>query len=528
MRETDFLIIGSGIAGLTYALKVAQKMRKKKVTIISKADAQESNTKYAQGGVAAVMDLKNDTFKKHIEDTINAGAGLCDPQVAEMVISQGPVMVEDLGSWGVNFDKTPSGAYELGREGGHSRNRVMHHKDLTGLAIETALIAEAEKMDNIEILTHYFAIDLITQHHFGKMLNKESKDVECYGLYALNLKTNKVETVLSKITLLAAGGAGQVYKNTTNPKVATGDGMAMAYRAKGLLEGMEFVQFHPTALYNPGVSPSFLISEAVRGEGAVLRTARGDSFMEKYDKRGSLAPRDITARAVDNEMKKRGDDFVYLDCTNLNLEMFQKKYPSIYQKCKSIGVDIAKEMIPVVPAAHYICGGIRTDMQGRTSIKNLYACGECASTGLHGANRLASNSLLEALVFANACFLQSVKDVQKAQLNKNVPEWSAEGTSEPIELVLITHNLEELKAVMSNYVGIVRSDIRLKRALGRLKILFDETEELYENSIVSPQLCELRNLICIGYIILKFCMMRKECVGAHYNVDYLNGKMGIA
>jgi len=337
-----------------------------------------------------------------------------------------------------------------------------------------------------------------------------------------------VETVLSKITLLAAGGAGQAYKNTTNPKVATGDGMAMAYRAKGLLEGMEFVQFHPTALYNPGESPSFLISEAVRGEGGILRSARGESFMEKYDKRGSLAPRDIAARAVDNEMKKMGDDFVYLDCTNLNSEMFQEKYPSIYQKCKSIGVDIAKEMIPVVPAAHYICGGIKTDMHGRTSIKNLYACGECASTGLHGANRLASNSLLEALVFANSCFLWSVQDVLKIKLNKNVPEWSAEGTSEPTELVLITHNLEELKATMSNYVGIVRSDIRLKRALDRLKILFDETEELYENSIVSPQLCELRNLICIGYIIIKFCMMRKECVGAHYNVDYLNGKVGIA
>jgi len=522
MRETDFLIIGSGIAGLTYSLKVAKKLPNKKVTIITKVDACESNTKYAQGGVAAVMDHENDTFNKHIDDTINAGAGLCNSQVVKMVVSQGPAMVESLKSWGMSFDKTPSGSYELGREGGHSSNRVMHHKDLTGLAIETALLTEADQMENIEILTHYFAIDLITQHHFGKKITKNSKGIECYGLYAFNKMTNNVETVLSKITLLAAGGAGQVYKNTTNPVVATGDGIAMAYRAKGLLNGMEFVQFHPTALYSPGESPSFLISEAIRGVGAVLRTVNGKSFMENYDKRGSLAARDITARAVDNEMKKNGDNFVYLDATHLNQKLLREKFPNIYRKCISIGIDITKNMIPVVPAAHYICGGIYTDLHGRTSIKNLYACGECASTGLHGANRLASNSLLEALVFANSSFLQSVEEVHKIKLNNRVPKWQAEGTSKPSELVLITHNLEELKTVMSNYVGIVRSDRRLKRAINRLKIIYNETEELYENSIVSPQLCELRNLICIGYIITKFSMMRRNCIGAHYNIDCLN------
>ena len=518
-KEVDFLVIGSGIAGLTYALKVAAYG---KVLIITKAREDESNTKYAQGGIAAVLHGP-DTFEKHIQDTLLCGAGLCDEKIVRMVITEGAERVKEIIAWGARFDKNEKGAYDLAREGGHSEHRVLHYKDSTGNEIERALIDEIKNHPNIEFYSHYFAVDIITQHHLGVEVTRSTTGIECYGVYALNLRSNEIETILSHVTLMATGGIGQVYRTTTNPEIATGDGIAMAYRAKGIVSDMEFIQFHPTALYHPGDHPSFLISEAVRGFGAVLRTRKGEDFMHRYDGRKSLAPRDIVARAIDYEMKISGDEYVYLDCTHLDAGELIKHFPTIYQKCISIGIDITKQMIPVVPAAHYICGGIDVDEMGRSNIRNLYAAGECARTGLHGANRLASNSLLEALVFAH----RAAKDVIDHPIQKvfktDVPGWNAEGTSLPNEMVLITHNLQELQHLMSNYVGIVRSDVRLKRALDRLRILYGETESLYEKTIISPQLCELRNLIMTGYLIVKAALKRKESIGLHYTTDY-NGK----
>ncbi len=517
MKKFDFLIIGSGIAGLTYALKVAAHGT---VCIITKASEDESNTKYAQGGVAAVWDFEEDSYRKHIADTLDAGDGLCDKKIVEIVVKEGPQRVQEVIEWGARFDKNTMGEYDLGREGGHSEHRVLHHKDNTGLEIEQTLLKQISKHPNIELCTHYFAIDLITQHHLGVEVTRRTKNIECYGVYALNTNTNKTETLLSKITLLATGGAGHVYRNTTNPIIATGDGIAMLYRAKGKVMNMEFYQFHPTALFNPGEHPSFLITEAIRGFGAVLKTSDGKEFMHKYDKRGSLAPRDIVARAIDNEMKKRGNDCVFLDCRQLDKKKFIEHFPNIYEKCLSIGIDVMEDMIPVVPAAHYLCGGIKTDDKGRSSIKNLYACGECACTGLHGANRLASNSLLEAMVFSHRAYLDAVKEVSKISLQKKIPAWNAEGTFNPEEMVLITFTRHEVQNIMSNYVGIVRSNLRLKRAYERLNLIYEETEELYERTVVSPELCELRNLINIAYLIIRSSIMRHESRGLNFNTDY--------
>ncbi|HNQ60855.1 MAG TPA: L-aspartate oxidase [Bacteroidia bacterium] len=514
--ETDFLVIGSGIAGLTFALKVADHG---KVVVITKADEEESNTKYAQGGIAGVLSGP-DTFESHIHDTIECGAGLCDESVVRMVVTEGAERIKEIIEWGTRFDKTPTGVYDLAHEGGHSEHRVLHYKDATGNEIERALLSQIHSHPNISVYTHYFAVDLITQHHLGKEVKKGTPEIECYGAYVLDKQTSEVNTVLSRVTLLASGGAGQVYKSTTNPVIATGDGMAMAYRAKAVLKDMEFIQFHPTALYNPADHPSFLISEAVRGEGAILKTRDGKEFMNRYDERGSLAPRDIVARAIDQEMKVRGEDFVYLDCRHISPEKFKEHFPNIYAKCMSIGLDTSKQMIPVVPAAHYICGGVAVDMMGRTTIKRLYAAGECASTGLHGANRLASNSLLEALVYSHRASLDAIDQIKNYQINMLVPEWDAEGTTQPNEMVLITQNLRELQDVMSTYVGIVRSDHRLKRAMDRLRIIYGETEALYGRTVISTKLCELRNLITIAYLIVKFSMTRKESVGLHYSTDY--------
>ncbi|HYV93157.1 MAG TPA: L-aspartate oxidase [Chitinophagales bacterium] len=517
MKKFDFLIIGSGIAGLTYALKVAAHGT---VCIITKASEDESNTKYAQGGVAAVWDFEEDSYRKHIADTLDAGDGLCDKKIVEIVVKEGPQRVKEVIDWGAKFDKNEEGEYDLGREGGHSEHRVLHHKDNTGLEIERTLLKQIAKHPNIELHTHYFAIDLITQHHLGAEVTRRTKNIECYGVYVLNTRTNKTEKILSRITLIATGGAGHVYRNTTNPVIATGDGIAMVYRAKGKVENMEFYQFHPTALYNPDEYPSFLITEAIRGFGAVLKTRDGKEFMHKYDKRASLAPRDIVARAIDNEMKKRGDECVYLDCRHLDKKKFIGHFPNIYEKCLSLGIDIMKDMIPVVPAAHYLCGGIRTDEHGRASIKNLYACGECACTGLHGANRLASNSLLEAIVFSHRAYLHAVKKISSISIKEKIPDWNAEGTYNPEEMVLITFTRQEVQNIMSNYVGIVRSNLRLKRAFERLELIYRETEELYQRTVVSPGLCELRNLINIGYLIIRSSMMRHESRGLNYNTDY--------
>jgi len=521
------LVIGSGVAGLTYAIKTAKYFPSKKVTIITKAQADETNTKYAQGGIAGVWDEK-DSFDKHIEDTLIAGDGLCNKQVVEIVVTEGPERIKEIIEYGARFDKTESGEYSLGKEGGHSENRILHHKDVTGMEIERALLEELKTCPNIELVNYCFVVDLITQHHLGFLVTKATPDIQCYGVYVLNLYNNQIEKILSPVTVLASGGNGQAYRTTTNPKIATGDGVAMVYRAKGRIENMEFIQFHPTALYEPGESPSFLITEAVRGDGGILRNKDGEAFMERYDERRDLAPRDIVARAIDNEMKRAGTEHVYLDCRHMDKEKFIHHFPNIYERCKKIGIDVMHQMIPVAPAAHYSCGGIKTDEMARTSIMRLYACGECASTGLHGANRLASNSLLEAMVFGHRAYLDTIEryaenDESAADYRhwrNQVPDWDAKGTNDPKEMILITQSLKELQQIMSDYVGIVRNDVRLQRASKRLDLLHEETEQLYKNTKISPQLGELRNLITVGYLIVKGAEFRKESRGLHFNTDH--------
>jgi L-aspartate oxidase len=519
--QTDYLVIGSGIAGLTYALKVAKHCPDKTVTVITKSTPDETNTKYAQGGVAVVNDLENDSFEKHIEDTLIAGDGLCNKEVVEIVVKEGPARVQELIDWGAEFDKDAEGDYKLGKEGGHSEFRILHYKDVTGKEMERALLDALKQLPNIQMIHHCFVIDIITQHHLGYLVTKSTPDISCFGVYVLNAQTNRIEKLLSKITLLATGGNGQVYRTTTNPSIATGDGVAMVYRAKGRIENMEFIQFHPTALYEVGKrGQAFLITEAVRGDGGILRNINGEAFMERYDARKDLAPRDIVARAIDNEMKITGTEHVYLDCRHMNIDKFKEHFPNIYEKCLSIGIDVTKKMIPVAPAAHYSCGGIKTDEWGRSSIQNLYACGECSSTGLHGANRLASNSLLEAMVFAHRCYVDAVNKMDTLNDLPDVPDWSAEGTSQPKEMILITQSLKELQQVMSDYVGIVRNNVRLQRAMKRIDLLFEETEGLYQTTTVSPQLLELRNMITAGYLIIKGAAFRKESRGLHFNTDY--------
>ena len=521
MNKTDILVIGGGVAGLSFAIFMAEKRPDIKITILTKADESETNTKYAQGGVAAVWDYNSDNFEKHLNDTLIAGDGICDEKIVELVVSEGPERIKEIINWGARFDKDDSGGYDLAREGGHSAYRILHYKDITGWEIQRTLNEKIKEFSNIELLEHYFAINIITQHHLGRNITRLTPDIECYGAYALNKYDNKIETFSARITVLATGGAGQVYKNTTNPVIATGDGIAMVYRAKGRVANMEFVQFHPTSLFNPkGDNPSFLISEAVRGFGGILKNADGEEFMKKYDSRESLAPRDIVARAIDHEMKIRGDEYMLLDCTHLDREKFVAHFPNIYEKCLSLGIDPMKDWIPVVPACHYLCGGILIDEWGRTSIGRLYAAGECTNSGLHGANRLASNSLLEGLVFGQRVAEDAAKKLEQYQIHPQLPLWDAKGTTDPKELILLTQSLKELKEIMSNYVGIVRSDERLKRALNRLYLIHQETEELYHNTVISPQLCELRNLITIAYLISKSAQMRKESRGLHYTTDY--------
>ncbi len=534
MMQTDFLVIGSGIAGLTYALKTARACPTKNILVLTKTVSDETNTKYAQGGIAGVWDLDTDSYEKHIEDTMIAGDFLSDRHIVEIVVKEGPERIKEIIDWGANFDKDEGGEYALGKEGGHSVNRILHHKDITGKEMERALLDTVQAQPNITVINHCFALDLLTQHHLGYLVTKSTPDIQCFGVYVLNEHTKKIEKILAKTTLLATGGNGQVYRSTTNPAIATGDGVAMVYRAKGRIENMEFIQFHPTALYEAGIrGQSFLITEAVRGDGGILRNAKGEAFMTQYDNRLDLAPRDIVARAIDSEMKINGTEFVYLDCRHMDVEKFIHHFPNIYEKCKSIGIDVAKDMIPVSPAAHYSCGGVKTDEFARTSIKNLYAAGECSSTGLHGANRLASNSLLEAMVFAHRAYLDVTKtsnpsegetftpnNFEEAWAGLAIPDWNASGTIAPKEMILITQSVKELKLLMSDYVGIVRNNVRLQRAMRRLDLLWLEIEELYKTSKVSPQLCEARNLITVGYLIVKGAQLRKESRGLHFNTDY--------
>ncbi|MCU0374232.1 MAG: L-aspartate oxidase [Chitinophagaceae bacterium] len=522
--QTDFLVIGSGIAGLTYAVKIAEAFPENEVLVLTKTVSDETNTKYAQGGIAGVWDGENDSFDKHIEDTLIAGDGLCKPDIVELVVKEGPDRIREIIAWGAEFDRSADGDYRLGREGGHSEHRILHHKDVTGKEMERALLQKVASLSNIKIMNHCFVIDLITQHHLGYLVMKTTPDITCYGVYILDTLTRKIDKIAAQVTFLATGGNGAVYRTTTNPAIATGDGVAMVYRAKGRVENMEFIQFHPTALYETGAKGhAFLITEAVRGDGGILRNTMGEAFMERYDERKDLAPRDIVARAIDNEMKVTGTEFVYLDCRHMDTASFISHFPNIYEKCKSIGIDVAKDMIPVAPAAHYSCGGIQTDAYARTSIRNLYAAGECASTGLHGANRLASNSLLEAMVFAHRAFAdikQKMEAGHFATPPQPLPDWNAKGTITPREMILITQSLKELRLLMSDYVGIVRNSIRLERASRRLDLLHEEIEQLYRSSTISPQLCELRNMITIGYLIVKGAQFRHESRGLHFNTNF--------
>jgi len=515
-KHVDFLVIGSGIAGLSFALKAASKGR---VCIVTKGSAEETATKYAQGGIAAVT-YNPDTYEKHIKDTLVAGDELNDEKIVRLTITEAPERVNELVDWGVEFDKTESGRYDLAREGGHSEFRVLHYKDQSGLEIERTLLRQARENPNIEILENHFTVDILTQHHLGMEVNRSTPDLNCFGAYVLDKVNNRIDTILAKVTLMATGGAGNVYATTTNPPIATGDGIAMVHRAKGIVEKMEFIQFHPTALYNPSEKPAFLITEALRGFGAILKDRKGAEFMHKYDSRLSLAPRDIVARAIDNELKISGDDHVYLDCRHLDKEELLSHFPGVFAKCLSVGIDISKDMIPVVPSAHYLCGGIKVDENGLSTIRNLYASGECSSTGLHGANRLASNSLLESLVFSHRAFVHASNKIKSISFNDDIPDWDAEGTVINEEMVLITQTIKELQAIMDSYVGIVRSNLRLQRAADRLAILRRETEDLYKRSVIIEKLCEVRNLITVAGQIIRMAQERKESRGLHFSIDY--------
>lgn len=517
--ETDVLVIGSGVSGLSFAIKVATRFPKKQITIVTKSELSESNTKYAQGGIAAVYNPTLDSFEQHINDTLIAGDGHCDEAVVKMVINEAPERLQELIDWGANFDTDASGNYDLGREGGHSQHRILHHTDVTGAEIERALIAQVYDLPNIQLFEYHYAIDLITEHQIEQKPIQRHHAISCYGAYVLDSQKDIVKTFISPITMLASGGSGQVYNTTTNPMVATGDGLGIAYRAKAEISDVEFIQFHPTALYNPGEYPAFLISEAVRGFGAKLRTIDGELFMHHYDKREELASRDIVARAIDNELKKSGASHVYLDCTHLDHEKFKAHFPNITTKCASIGIDVQTAFIPVVPASHYICGGVNVDMEGKTSIKHLYACGEVTRTGLHGANRLASNSLLEGIVYAHRAFLSVVNCLDDAVMPSNIPIWNDNGMIKNMEHILITHDRTEVKTIMTNYVGIVRSNERLLRAEKRLQVLYEDHKRLYDHSILSVELCELRNLITTAYLITQFSKQRQQNCGGFYNLD---------
>ena len=516
--EYDYLVIGSGIAGMSFALKVAAP--DKKVALVCKTTLDEANTALAQGGVASVTNLAVDNLDKHIEDTMIAGDRLSDPQAVRKVVTEAPEQIRQLLEWGVDFDRNADGDFDLHREGGHSEFRILHHADNTGFEIQQSLIKRVRENPYIDIYENHFAIEIITQHHLGKIVTRRTPGITCYGAYVLNPDTGGVDKFLSRVTLMATGGVGAVYTTTTNPLVATGDGIAMVYRAKGTVQDMEFIQFHPTALFHPGDRPSFLITEAMRGYGAVLRNLRGEEFMHKYDPRLSLAPRDIVARAIDSEMKLYGDDHVYLDVTHKDAEETKRHFPNIYAKCLSLGIDITKDYIPVAPAAHYLCGGIKVDLNGQSSIDRLYAVGECSCTGLHGGNRLASNSLIEAVVYADAAARHASSNISHYDLRHDVPDWNDEGTRHNEEMVLITQSIKEVGQIMSAYVGIVRSNLRLDRAWNRLDILYEETERLFKCSKASREICELRNIINVGYLIMRQAKERKESRGLHYTLDY--------
>jgi L-aspartate oxidase len=511
----DYLVLGSGIAGLFFALKAAAHGT---VAVATKKTSAESNTNYAQGGIAAVTS-KEDSFGMHVRDTLTAGAGLCREAVVRAIIEQGPARIAELIELGMRFTEreVPGGEggreLDLGKEGGHSKRRILHAKDITGREIERALLAAAAAQPNIRIFENHLAIDLVTTQKLAV-----SGPNRCVGAYVLDKATGEVRVFAARMVVLATGGCGKVYLYTTNPDIATGDGVAMAFRAGAPVANMEFMQFHPTCLYHPKAK-SFLISEAVRGEGAVLKTFRGLEFMDAYHPLKSLAPRDVVARAIDNEMKRSGSDHVYLDITHRSAPFIIQRFPNIYKTCLEYGLDITKEPIPVVPAAHYQCGGVITNVDGETEIPGLFAVGEVACTGLHGANRLASNSLLEALVCAHRAAQRAGQD-PLPHLEVDPPPWQSGKAHNPDELVVVSHLWDEIRRLMWDYVGIVRTNKRLQRALKRIQNLQAEIQEYYWDFVVTADLLELRNIATVADLIVSCAMQRPESRGLHYNLDY--------
>lgn len=511
--KTDFLVIGVGLSGLVYSLLIAERFPDRKIIIITKDKLKDSNTNLAQGGIAIVYN-ESDSFEKHIKDTLHAGDGLCDRKVVEMVVKEGPNCLRRLLEWGVNFDTLKSGKFDTGREGGHSDNRIIHHKDVTGAEIGRALMSHLKKFENVLILTNCFAIDLISH----EMINGTSF---CGGAYILDEKEKATFTISSKVTFLAAGGIGQLYSQTTNPKGATGDAVAMAHRIKAKVLDMEFIQFHPTALYKRGLSPAFLVSEAVRGFGAKLLNISGERFMHKYDIREELASRDVVSRAIDTELKTNSEDHVWLDCTKLDRQKFSRHFPNIISKCQDYGFNIFKEYIPIHPAAHYLCGGIAVNSAGQTSIPNLLAGGECSRTGLHGANRLASNSLLEAFVYAEKAAIKSTHLINQVQFSQNIIVLYKSSYISPENRIRLEHLKKTLQNIMNDYVGIVRSNIALVRAKEGVNIIQKEIEKLYSKDNISRELLEIRNMLVVAKLIITHSLKRKCNVGGYYNIDLI-------
>jgi L-aspartate oxidase len=513
--DSDILVIGSGIGGLYFALKAA---KFGKVHVVTKKARWDSTTNLAQGGIAAVMS-KSDNYDAHIKDTLTAGAGLCQRNIVEKVVKAGPSCIAELSRIGVGFSGEPDG-YDLGREGGHSQNRVVHAADFTGRAIEQALVRATRSHANIEIFEHHYCVDLITQHHLKNRNGLDKKPV-CYGAYVFDSEEGRVDTFRAKVVMLATGGGGRIYFHTTNPEIATADGITMAYQAGARIGNLEFVQFHPTTLYHPQ-SNSFLISEAVRGEGGRLILKSGELFMKKYHPMAELAPRDTVARAIDSELKRTGDNCVYLDVTHLGRDFLQKRFPTIYAKCAELGIDMATQPIPVVPAAHYFCGGVVTDENGKTDIENLYACGEVAMTGMHGANRLASNSLLEAVAFAKFSVAKVEEELGSISQPPDIPAWDESGVFDSEEWVIVSHDRQTLTRMMWDYVGIVRSNNRLRKAWERCHLMTRDVREFYRRNPVRIEVVELRNIVTAAQLLIESAIQRRESRGLHYNIDYPN------